>query len=62
MLKALARKHWDFTTAAHLLNRAGFGGTPKEIDHLAGRQVNFIRRNYYRAGTGGDNDVNVGTR
>lgn len=35
MLKALARRHWNFTTAAHLLNRAGFGGPPKEIDHLA---------------------------
>lgn len=34
MLKALARKKWDFTTAAHLLNRAGFGGPPAEIEHL----------------------------
>ena len=26
---------WDFTTAAHLLNRAGFGGVPMEIGRLA---------------------------
>src|SRR4029078_6151669 len=25
---------WNFTTAAHLLNRAGFGGTPAEIQKL----------------------------
>ena len=36
MLKPLHRKRWDFTSAAHLLNRAGFGGTPVEIQHLAG--------------------------
>jgi uncharacterized protein (DUF1800 family) len=35
MLKPLARGKWDFTTAAHLLNRAGFGGTTLEIDKLA---------------------------
>ncbi len=34
MLKPLAGSKWDFTTAAHLLNRAGFGGTPAEIEHL----------------------------
>ncbi len=36
MLKAISRKRWNFTTAAHLLNRAGFGGPPAEIEHLAG--------------------------
>jgi hypothetical protein len=36
MLKSLAKKSWNFTTAAHLLNRAGFGGTPAEIEHLVG--------------------------
>ncbi len=36
MLKALARKKWNYTTAAHLLNRAGFGGPPAEIEHLIG--------------------------
>ena len=31
MLKALSAARWNFQTAAHLLNRAGFGGTPEEI-------------------------------
>src|SRR3984957_17441684 len=35
MLKPLADKQWNFTTAAHLLNRAGFGGSPSEIEKLA---------------------------
>ncbi len=35
MLKPLATDKWNFATAAHLLNRAGFGGTPAEINHLA---------------------------
>src|SRR5436305_201452 len=34
MLKPLSPSRWDFTTAAHLLNRAGFGGTPGEIEKL----------------------------
>jgi uncharacterized protein (DUF1800 family) len=34
MLKPISKERWNFTTAAHLLNRAGFGGTPAEIDHL----------------------------
>ena len=37
MLKALPASQWNFTTAAHLLNRAGFGGTPAEIEQLAAR-------------------------
>src|SRR3954447_889483 len=36
MLKPITHGNWNFTTAAHLLNRAGFGGTPAEIGHLAG--------------------------
>ena len=32
MLRALPSKQWNYTTAAHLLNRAGFGATPSEID------------------------------
>jgi uncharacterized protein (DUF1800 family) len=36
MLTPISAKRWDFKTAAHLLNRAGFGGTPAEIQHLAG--------------------------
>jgi len=34
MLKSLNVAKWDFTTAAHLLNRAGFGGPPSEIERL----------------------------
>jgi uncharacterized protein (DUF1800 family) len=34
MLKALSSNRWNFTTAAHLLNRAGFGGTPEQIQKL----------------------------
>ncbi len=35
MLKALPGKKWNYDAAAHLLNRAGFGGAPAEIEHLA---------------------------
>jgi uncharacterized protein (DUF1800 family) len=34
MLKPLSPSRWDYTTAAHLLNRAGFGGPPGEIEKL----------------------------
>lgn len=34
MLKPLPAAKWNYTTAAHLLNRAGFGGTPSEIETL----------------------------
>lgn len=34
MLKALPGSKWNFATAAHLLNRAGFGGPPAEIEKL----------------------------
>lgn len=34
MLKQLPPEHWDYSTAAHLLNRAGFGGNPREIEKL----------------------------
>ena len=37
MLKPLSSSRWDYSTAAHLLNRAGFGGTPAEINTLLGR-------------------------
>src|SRR2546423_1428926 len=32
MLKPLDKAKWDFSKAAHLLNRAGFGGTPQQIE------------------------------
>jgi uncharacterized protein (DUF1800 family) len=35
MLTPLASNKWNFSSAAHLLNRAGFGGTPAQIDRLA---------------------------
>jgi hypothetical protein len=31
MLKPLPEKDWNYTTAAHLLNRAGFGCPPAEV-------------------------------
>jgi hypothetical protein len=34
MLSPIPDKRWDRTLAAHLLNRAGFGGTPDQIDQL----------------------------
>ena len=34
MLKPLLSDNWNFTAAAHLLNRAGFGGPPTEINRL----------------------------
>jgi len=35
MLKPLSTDKWNYTTAAHLINRAGFGGTPADIARLA---------------------------
>ncbi len=35
MLKALPATRWDYSAAGHLLNRAGFGGCPAEIEELA---------------------------
>jgi uncharacterized protein (DUF1800 family) len=35
MLKPLSANDWNQASAAHLLNRAGFGGTPSEIQDLA---------------------------
>ncbi|MGI8965128.1 MAG: hypothetical protein ACR2H1_03455, partial [Limisphaerales bacterium] len=34
MLNPLPAAKWNYTTAAHLFNRAGFGGTPSEIESL----------------------------
>src|SRR5882724_5319589 len=34
MLRPLPSGSWNFTAAAHLLNRAGFGGPPEEIEKL----------------------------
>ena len=35
MLKPLSNERWNFATAAHLLNRAGFSGPPAEIEKVA---------------------------
>lgn len=35
MLKPISSSQWDYSKAAHLLNRAGFGGPPAEIQKLA---------------------------
>jgi uncharacterized protein (DUF1800 family) len=35
MLKPLSSGQWNYSMAAHLLNRAGFGGTPEQIQNLA---------------------------
>ncbi len=35
MLKPVSSERWNFSAAAHLLNRAGFGGPPAEIERLA---------------------------
>ncbi len=37
MFDLLPAKNWNYDTAAHLLNRAGFGGTPAEIETLHGQ-------------------------
>lgn len=34
MLTPISKSNWTYTQAAHLLNRAGFGGTPQEIHEL----------------------------
>jgi len=34
MPKPISPTRWNYQTAAHLLNRAGFGGTPAEIAKL----------------------------
>ena len=33
-LRPLSPSRWNHAAAAHLLNRAGFGGSPAEIDKL----------------------------
>ena len=38
MLEPISRKAWNTTTAAHLLNRAGFGATVAEVEAAAKRK------------------------
>lgn len=46
MLKPISSEQWGYAQAAHLLNRAGFGGPPAEIQKLAGlgpeKAVSFL--------------------
>lgn len=35
MLQSLVKEKWDYTRAAHLLNRAGFGGAPAQVAEMA---------------------------
>jgi uncharacterized protein (DUF1800 family) len=39
MLKPLSGRQWDQVHAAHLLNRAGFGGPPNEIERVRARGI-----------------------
>src|SRR5208282_598104 len=41
MLEALPGSQWNTETAAHLMNRAGFGGSPQDIENL--RQMGLGR-------------------
>src|SRR5437870_284760 len=34
MLNPLPASKWNYATAAHLLNRAGFGGPPAEVEKI----------------------------
>lgn len=34
MLNEIAKQKWNYSLAAHLLNRAGFGGTPEQVQEL----------------------------
>ncbi len=34
MLEPLPSSQWNITTAAHLMNRAGFGGSPQDAENL----------------------------
>ena len=58
MLESLSPSDWTIYHAAHLLNRAGFGGTPEEIRKLYSLGLedavdsllvgNEVRRNFRR--------------
>lgn len=53
-LAPLAAAQWNRTTAAHLLERAGFGGTPQDVDALAAlTPEQAVRRLVYFAGAQG---------
>src|SRR5215469_3614955 len=45
-LTPITKADWNYSRAAHLLERAGFGGTPEEVQHLASmtpeQAVNYL--------------------
>ncbi len=45
MFTPLSPQQWNYETAAHLLNRAGFGGTPAEIEAAYGKGLEALPRN-----------------
>ncbi len=47
MLEPLSPSDWTRQTAAHLAARAGFGATPKEIDHLTDLGVSRAVEGYF---------------
>jgi uncharacterized protein (DUF1800 family) len=44
MFTPLSARQWNYETAAHLLNRAGFGGTPAEIEAARGKGLDAAVR------------------
>ena len=44
MFTPLSAQQWNYETAAHLLNRAGFGGTPGEIEAARGKGLDATVR------------------
>jgi uncharacterized protein (DUF1800 family) len=44
MLAPLSARQWNYEAAAHLLNRAGFGGTPAEIEAAHGKGLDAAVR------------------
>ena len=44
MFTPLSARQWNYETAAHLLNRAGFGGTPAEIESAYGKGLDAAAR------------------
>jgi len=54
MLLPLPENLWNRYTAAHLLNRAGFGGTPAEIDALSSRGPASAVTSFLKANEDGD--------
>ena len=48
MLEPISPNDWDRAKAGHLLNRAGFGGPPEQIDALAQAGMTAALRQLFR--------------